>query len=173
MRSSRARRLAAVLGAALVVTTAPVSAWAFGSQDTVCTGSIQEGFSSAIGVVPITSVNVSISTPAPLSCAGEWSGTATINGSGSNPLTSCGGPISILSGTATVTLSSGTSGGVTWVASGTMAAQSWLFLQQVTSPTVEALGSGAWTSIASDIAKCVPPPTLTSITLTAVIVVVA
>jgi hypothetical protein len=174
MGSPRRRAVVTLALACVPLTTAFASASpALSGTPTVCTGTVQVGYLPAIKAMPAPGPTaITLSTPTPLSCTGaSATGTATITAAGTNPAgAACTGPIAVDGGTATVTLTGVASATGVWEAAGTTAAQSWLFVQAGASPSLEAAGGGAWTTVAADIGGCLAGAT--SITFFAAIVIV-
>lgn len=168
---SRGRRRAAA-SAMLVAATSPAlpqPAVAV-SQTLACEGNVTETFSPALTPMPSPGVQVSLASPTSLGCTGASAGTATLTSFAAFALApaTCAGPL-VLEGSGDITFSSPPgSVAVTWVAVGTPQAQVWTFL----SSSGPAVAMGAALEVPPD-ASCATAESISVVTLTAVVVIVA
>jgi hypothetical protein len=141
---------------ALSTVMAPIPALAVGTA-LLCTGTVQVGYAPPITPVPATGPTVvTLSTPTPLACTGPMGGaTATVAVSGTQAAgAACAGLIA-LTGIGSIALNGGAQTSVAWTAAGTAVAQWWTFVQAIPSPTLEAVGGGAWAMAVSGAPGCV------------------
>jgi len=171
---SALRRTAVALAAALVaVGTSPLPASAVGTLTTVCEGTVSGLYSPALQPTPsLVPVTLTVG-PSTISCAGPNTHSVTISVSGDQLAgASCTGPVAFVGGgkisTDTVPQTS-----VQWAAAGTALAQTWVFSDVGGAPplTVEAAGTAA--VLDPGTATACLSGGVSTVTFTAVLVVLA
>lgn len=173
MRSSL-RRVGLALAAALLAADAsPLPASAVGSLSTVCEGTVSGTYSPALPPTP-SAVPVKLTLgPSTLSCVGPATRSISLSASGDQPIgASCTGPVAFV-GSGPVSTDTVGQAEFQWVGSGTALAQAWAFalLGPGVPPPLEAAGVAAVPD--PGVATACLSGGVSTVTFTAVLVIVA
>jgi len=173
VRSLRGRMSVALGFALLAATASPAPASALGDSTTVCTGTVSVSYQPPLTLVPSkdpVAVNVASTT---LACEGPMTSSVTVTGTGNDLAgASCTGPVAFL-GSGSIGIGSETPTPVAWPVAGTPLAQVWAFADVTPDlPQVEAAGTAAWLLDGAGVTPCAAE-SVSSVTLTAVLVMAA